>query len=468
MAKVKPAKILIIDDELPIREVLSASLKDEGHFVQTASDGEKGILALREFQPEIVFLDIWMPGSLDGIEVLTSARKIFPEVEFIMISGHGTIETAVKATKLGAWDFIEKPLSMDKISIVISNIIQYQQEKEEKQALLNKLRKSIALIGEAPSMVSLKQMIVKAASSSSWLLLKGEKGSGRELTAQNIHYMSPRASRPFLEINFSIIPEDLYETELFGFEKGAFAGASKTQKGKIELAQNGTLYLDEVSLLSLKTQEKILRLLQEKKFQRVGGSEYIENDVRIIAATEKDLEQEIKAGRFSEDLYHRINLMPFRVPSLREHPEDIPALVSYFSDQSAKEAGTLRKQISAKAMQAMVDYSWPSNVRELKNFIERVYILTPSDFIDVHDLRFAGLPSQQTVEDQSGGSELSTFREARAQFEKQYLLKKIAENNGNISKTAEVIGLERSYLHRKIKTFGIESQKETDELEKGN
>jgi two-component system nitrogen regulation response regulator NtrX len=469
MSKVKAAKILIIDDELPIREVLSASLKDEGHFVQTAPDGEKGIKALREFQPEIVFLDIWMPGSLDGIEVLTSARKMFPQVEFVMISGHGTIETAVKATKLGAWDFIEKPLSMDKISIVISNIVQYQQEKEEKQALLNKLRKSIALIGEAPSMVSLKQMIIKAANSSSWLLLKGEKGSGRELTAQNIHYMSTRASRPFLEINFSIVPEDLFEIELFGFEKGALPGASKTQKGKLEAAEGGTLYLEEISLLSLKTQEKLLRLLQEKKFQRLGGSEYIASDVRIIAASEKDLEQEIKNGKFSEDLYHRLNLMPFRVPSLREHAEDIPALVSYFSDQSAKEAGTLRKQISDKAMLTMTEYIWPGNVRELKNFIERLYILTPGDYIDVHDLRFAGL--QSSADSSSGDSSssfLSTFREARAEFEKQYLLKKIAENNGNISRTAEVIGLERSYLHRKIKTYGIDTHKDLEDLEKEN
>ncbi len=463
----RPARILIVDDESPIREVLSASLKDEGHFVQTAPDGEKGIKAMREYQPEIVFLDIWMPGSLDGIEVLTTARKQFPNVEFIMISGHGTIETAVKATKLGAWDFIEKPLSMDKISIVISNIIQFQQEKEEKQALLNKLRKSIALIGEAPSMVGLKQMIVKAATNPSWLLLKGEKGSGRELTAENIHYMSPRASRPFIELNCATIPEDLIDPELFGYEKGAFAGADKLQKGKLELANGGTLFLEDIADLSLKSQEKLLRLLQEKKFQRVGGGELVSVDVRVIAATSHDLEADIKAGVFSEDLYHRLNVMPFRVPSLREHSEDIPALVSYFSDQAAKEAGSFRKAISEKAMAMMVAHSWPGNVRELKNFIERVYILTPGEFVDVHDLRFAGLAMESSESSSSTGSaggELSTFREARAEFEKQYLLKKISENSGNISRTAEVIGLERSYLHRKIKAFGIEVHKDNEDL----
>ncbi len=373
----KNAKILIVDDELPIREVLSATLKDENHTVFTASDGESGIKAMREHQPDIVFLDIWMPGSLDGIEVLTSARKQFPQIEFVMISGHGTIETAVKATKLGAWDFIEKPLSMDKISIVISNIIHYQQEKEEKTALLNKLRRSIALLGEAPKMVALKQMIVRAAPQQSWVLLEGENGAGKELVAQNIHYMSPRASRPFIDLHCSAIPDDLIETELFGYEKGAFAGAEKTQKGKLELAQGGTVFIDDIADLSPKAQEKLLRILQEKRFQRVGGSTFVEIDIRLIAATRKDLEKEIQAGAFNENLYHRINVVTFKVPSLREHSEDIPVLVEHFSDQVAKEGGFLKKMFTAPAFELMRNHTWPGNVRELKNFIERVYILTP-------------------------------------------------------------------------------------------
>jgi two-component system nitrogen regulation response regulator NtrX len=457
---IKTAKILIVDDESPIREVLSATLKDENHTVFTASDGEAGIKAMREHSPDIVFLDIWMPGSLDGIEVLTTARRQFPQIEFVMISGHGTIETAVKATKLGAWDFIEKPLSMDKISIVISNIVHYQQEREEKTALLNKLRRSIALLGEAPKMVSLKQMIVRVAPQQSWILLEGENGAGKELVAQNIHYMSPRASRPFIELNCSSIPEDLIDAELFGFEKGAFAGADKTQKGKIELAQGGTIFLDDIADLSLKAQEKLLRILQEKRFQRVGGSNFVDIDIRLIAATKRDLEREVQEGRFSESLLHRINVVTFKVPSLREHSEDIPVLVEHFSDQVAKDGGFSKKAFSEQAMEAMKTHGWPGNVRELKNFIERVYILTPDESVDVHDLHFAGLSGGTGSSSQA---DLPTFREARSKFEKEYLLKKIGENNGNISRTAEVIGLERSYLHRKIKAFGIEVQKGNEE-----
>ncbi len=458
MTSVKPAKILVIDDELPIREVLSATLKDEGHQVATAHDADSGLEAMRSFQPDMVFLDIWMPGSLDGIEVLTTARKQFPNLEFIMISGHGTIETAVKATKLGAWDFIEKPLSMDKILINIANIQQYQQEREEKEALLNRLRRSIAIIGEAPKMVALKQMIARVAPTQSWVLLQGENGSGKALAAQNIHYMSTRAGRPLVEVVCANLPEDLIEPELFGYEKGAFAGADRMQKGKLELAAGGTLFLEDVADLSLKAQERLLRVLQERKFQRVGGHELLPVDVRLIAATQKDLQLEIAEGRFREDLYHRLNVVPFLVPSLREHPEDVPALVSHFADQVAKDGGFLRKEFSEAAISAMIEYAWPGNVRELKNFIERVYILTPGEFIDVHDLRFAGLAG-------SGGtnSDFTTFREARAAFEKDFLLEKIQENNGNISRTAEMIGLERSYLHRKIKAFGIEVQKGSEE-----
>ncbi len=456
----KLANILIVDDELPIREVLSASLKDEGHTVWTASDGESGIRSMREYHPEIVFLDIWMPGSLDGIEVLTSARKQFPHIEFVMISGHGTIETAVKATKLGAWDFIEKPLSMDKISIVISNILQFQQEKIEKTALLNKLRKSIALHGEASKMIALKQMIVRTAPQNNWVLLKGENGSGKELVAQNIHYMSPRAGRPFIELNCSSIPEELLDAELFGYEKGAFAGAEKLQKGKLELGHGGTVFLDDISDLSLKAQERLLKILNEKKFQRMGGHQWVDLDIRLIAATSQDLEKLVEKDLFNNELLNRINANVFLVPSLREHIEDLPVLVNHFSDSISKESGFQRKLFTDSALDLMKAYSWPGNVRELKNFIERVYILSSEETVEVADLRFAGL----TGSNSGVMTDLPTFREARAVFEKDYLLKKIHENNGNISKTAEAIGLERSYLHRKIKAFGIDVQKGSDEI----
>ncbi|XGC80127.1 sigma-54-dependent transcriptional regulator [Bdellovibrio bacteriovorus] len=450
-------KILIIDDEAPIRDVMSAALKDEGYQVSLAHDGESGLAAIRDVQPDVVFLDIWMPGKYDGIEVLTRARQEFPHVEFVMISGHGTIETAVKATKLGAWDFIEKPLSMDKILIVISNIISYQQQKEEKVLLLNKLRKSIALIGEAPSIVQTKQIIARVAPTNSWILIQGEAGTGKELVAQNIHYMSARASRPFVEINCGGIPEDLLDSEIFGIEKGAMPGVDRTKKGKLDLAQGGTLYIAEIADMNMATQTKLLSFLDDKKYTRVGGAEFIENDVRVIAASSKDLEKEVKEGRFREDLYYRLNVIPFRIPALREHPEDIAVLVSFFSDNVSRESGYPKKAFSEQAIEKMLAYQWPGNVRELKNFIERVYILTPGEFVDVHDVRFAGLidkEDEKAVEMQ----DLSTFREARAQFEKDYLLRKISENSGNISKTAEVIGLERSYLHRKIKAYGIDTK----------
>ena len=448
-------KILVIDDEAPIREVLNASLTDDGYPVRVAKSGEEGLAAIEEFRPNAVLLDIWMPGKLDGIDVLREARPKYPATEFIIMSGHGTIETAVKATKLGAWDFVEKPLSIDKISILLHNIANFQNERGEKNALLNRLRRNIALIGESEKMMAMKQMIARVASSGSWVLITGENGTGKELVAQNIHYLSPRAGRPFVEVNCAAIPEDLIESELFGYEKGAFTGADKPKRGKFDLANGGTLFLDEIADMSLKTQAKILRILQERRFTRVGGEDLIEVDVRVIAATNKDLQAEIKEGRFREDLYYRLNVIPFHVPPLRERGEDVAALVTHFSEQFAREGGYRRKNFSEAATQRLRTHTWPGNVRELRNFIERIYILTPGEYVDVHDLRFAGLPDAGSGKDTSL-DELSTFREARAKFEREYLLKKIAENKGNISKTAEVIGLERSYLHRKIKSYGID------------
>jgi two-component system nitrogen regulation response regulator NtrX len=327
------------------------------------------------------------------------------------------------------------------------------------------LRRNIALVGDSTEMVSMKQMIARIASTHSWVLVTGENGTGKELVAQNIHYLSPRAGKPFVEVNCAAIPEDLIESELFGYEKGAFTGADKTKKGKFDHAHGGTLFLDEIADMSLKAQAKVLRILQERRFTRVGGEQMIEVDVRVIAATNKNLDVEIKEGRFREDLFYRLNVIPFRVPALRERVQDIPALMLHFSEQFAREGGYRRKQFSDKASDLIAIYGWPGNVRELRNFIERIYILTPGEFVDVHDLRFAGLPegnrganSSENSSENSGDEfdEISNFREARARFEKEYLLRKIAENKGNISKTAEIIGLERSYLHRKIKSYGID------------
>jgi two-component system nitrogen regulation response regulator NtrX len=445
------AIILIIDDEKPICDVLSASLGDDGYRVQTSRDGESGLVAIRDFQPDVVLLDIWMPGKYDGLQVLSEAKALYPDMQFLIMSGHGTIETAVKAVKNGAWDFVEKPLSMDKISILIQNILSFRREQSEKKALLNRLRKNLALVGEGPLMVNLKQMIARVAPSDAWVLITGENGTGKELVAQNIHYLSHRAGHPFVEVNCAAIPKDLIESELFGYEKGAFTGADKSKKGKFDFANGGTLFLDEVGDMSIDAQAKILRILQERSFHRVGGNDPVEVNVRVIAATNKNLEEEIKAGRFREDLYYRLNVIPFRVPPLRQRKEDIPMLVDYFGDQFMRDGNYRRKTFSDAAIELMKNHAWPGNVRELRNFIERVYILTPGDFVDVHDLKFAGLNEQ--AESSEG---VMTFREARARFEKEFLIQKINENNGNISKTAEVIGLERSYLHRKIKAYGIE------------
>lgn len=446
-------RILIVDDEKPIRDMLSATLQDEGYSVRTAEDGHAGLAAFAEFRPDIVFLDIWMPGNLDGIAVLEKAKSMYPGVQVVMMSGHGTIETAVKSTKLGAWDFVEKPLSIDKIVIMISNVLSFQNERKEKMALLNKLRKNIAMIGESKPIMELKELISKVAPTASWVLIRGENGTGKELVAQNIHYLSPRASQPFVEVNCAAIPGELIESELFGYEKGAFTGADKPKRGKFDLADKGTLFLDEVGDMSLPAQAKLLRVLQEKTFQRVGGTKNVSVDVRVIAATNKDIDAEIRAGRFREDLFHRLNVIPIWVPPLRERKNDIPALVNHFGEQFARESGHDKKQFAPEATEMMLQHSWTGNVRELRNFVERIYILTSQDRVEVENLQDAGLILRSNSE--GINTELS-FRQARAEFEKEYLLKKLADNDGNVTKTAEAIGLERSYLHRKMKLYGIE------------
>jgi two-component system nitrogen regulation response regulator NtrX len=447
-------KVLIIDDEAPIREVLKASLEDEEYQVVTASDGVSGLRAIKEFEPDIVLLDIWMPGEFDGIEVLKRANAPQIRSQFIVMSGHGNIETAVKATKLGAWDFVEKPLSMEKIIILMKNILNYQAEREQKNALLTKLRKSFALIGESQEMMQIRQLISRVAPSQSWVLITGENGTGKELVAQNIHYLSERASGPFVEINCAAIPEDLIESELFGHEEGAFTGANQKKIGKFEFASGGTLFLDEIGDMSLKTQAKVLRVLQEKKFERVGGNDPIKADVRLLAATNKDLKIEIAEGRFREDLFYRLNVIPFKMPALRDRIDDIPSLFDYFSHQMARESGFKPKVISDSAMAKLKSHDWPGNVRELKNFIERLYILTPNETIELHDLKFAGL-TEGNVDDDA--LVMANFRDARSKFEREYIISKLKENDSNVSRTAEAIGLERSYLHRKIKSYGIET-----------
>ena len=451
--------ILIIDDEGPIRQVLSESLKDEGYVVTTAPDGEAGLVALKNEKPDICFLDIWMP-KMDGIEVLKKAAPLYPDTNFIMISGHGTIETAVQATKLGAWDFVEKPLSLDKISLVIENVLKFKNEKLEKLALLNKLRNSIALVGESKALQSVREQIALFSKENFPVLISGETGTGRELVCQNIHYMSARASRSMTEINCSTLPQELIEIEMFGIEKGSLPGIDKTRKGKLELVDEGTLIIEQIEEMPAVLQTKLAQFIQTKSFQRVGGGESLTAFPRILLTTAYDQHQFESSERIHPELKKIVEKNIVFVPPLRERKEDILPLIFHFSDIIAKQMAMFRKTISEQGLKVLEKHSWPGNIRELKNYIERVYILTPSDYVDVHDLRFAGLVDKKESKNSSPLDDLagmSTFREARAEFEKEYLIKKIQENGGNISKTAEAIGLERSYLHRKIKSYGIEA-----------
>jgi len=453
------AKILVIDDEAAIRSSLKGVLEDEGFLVALAEDGSKGLDAIAMHRPDVVLLDIWMPGR-DGLEILEDAKKRSPQTQFVVMSGHGTIETAVKATKLGAFDFLEKPLSTEKLLIMINNILHLSKLRSENSQLLSKVKRDITMVGESEAFRQLKQMISRVAPTNSWVLITGENGTGKELVAQNIHYQSNRAGKMFVELNCAAIPEDLIESELFGHEKGAFTGASAQKKGKFDIANGGTLFLDEIGDMSLKTQAKILRILQEQKFERVGGHDTISVDVRVVAATNKNLEEEIKAGRFREDLYYRLNVIPFRVPSLRERRSDIPLLIKHFTELFAKEMGGRPKHFTPEALKYLTARDWPGNIRELRNFVERVFILTPGDIIEVGDLQMAGIGPADNAVLNSGffSDQISSdsLREARAEFEKAFILRKLKENDNNISKTAEVIGVERSHLHRKIKSYGIE------------
>ena len=449
--------ILIIDDEESIRSSLSGVLQDEGYQVLTAEDGLKGLALAREEAPDLIILDIWMPGP-DGMETLKKIKAEMPRLPVLMMSGHGTIETAVQATKLGAYDFIEKPLSLDKLLLCVSNALSLQRLEEENRRLKEKFSGWCEMIGESPSMKALKAQVSTVAPSNAWVLITGENGTGKELVANLIHLKSQRAKAPFIDVNCAAIPEELIESELFGHEKGAFTGAVSSKRGKFDLANGGTLFLDEIGDMSLKTQAKILRILQEQRFERVGGNKSIKVDVRVVAATNKNLMEEIKAGNFREDLYYRLNVIPFEVPPLRERREDIPLLIEKFATLYARNAGGTVKTFDEKTKEAMKYYSWPGNVRELKNMVERLVIMTPSELIKSSDLP----PYISGREEKSTDYEsYDTLKEARQAFERAFIVEKLSENKGNITKTAEAIGLERSNLHKKLKSYAIEV--DTDE-----
>jgi len=446
--------ILVVDDEKNIRKTLRSALMEEGYRVTEAENGKTALSLIKEKRPDVILLDIWMEG-LDGIETLKMIKKDDPYASVVMMSGHGNIETAVKATKLGAFDFIEKPLSLEKILLVIKNLLSVHLLQEENKLLRAQVQKRFQIVMGSSQMESLCKQIRVAAPTNSWMLITGENGTGKELVARSIHEQSQRARRPFIEVNCAAIPEELIESELFGHEKGAFTGATASKRGKFELAHEGTLFLDEIADMSLKTQAKILRVLQEQKFERVGGNQMFQVDVRVIGATNKSLLEEIKEGRFRNDLYYRLNVIPLHVPALRERPEDIPVLIEYFLRQMAQESGKKIKMITKEAVRVLKAYEWPGNVRELKNIVERLFIMTIMNEITVHDIP----ESIREWEDRNKINQMkvgSHYRRAKIKFEKAYLEKKLKEFEGNISKTARAIGMERSNLHRKMRAYRIE------------
>ncbi|MBM4270633.1 MAG: sigma-54-dependent Fis family transcriptional regulator [Deltaproteobacteria bacterium] len=446
--------ILIVDDEKSICQSLGSILMDEGYDILTAESGEEAIRMVEEEYPNLMLLDIWLPG-IDGIEVLKVIKAKHPQVRVIIMSGHGTIETAVKATKLGAFDFIEKPLSMEKVILIVNHVFEVIRLEEENRLLRQKIVQDYELTGVSGPIMELKEMIGIVAPTNAWILIMGENGTGKELVARSIHRQSKRAHKPFVEVNCAAIPEDLIESELFGHEKGAFTGATEKKRGKFDLAHEGTIFLDEVADMSLKAQAKILRILQEKKIERVGGSTLIPTDVRVLAASNKNLEEEMEAGRFRQDLFYRLNVIPLRVPPLRERKEDIPVLLNWFLKEFAVKEGVGEKSIAYDAMAKLMAHDWPGNVRELKNIIERLVITVPQDEISANDVPLLGA-ERQTLDASVPLSLADSLREAKMEFEKKYIVKKLLEFDGNISKTAEAIGLERSNLHRKIKRYRID------------
>ena len=453
------ANILVVDDEPQILQAIAGLLQDEDFVVLTAPDGEAALKKVREELPDLVLLDIALPGR-DGLEILKDLKDQHPTLPVIMISAYGSVENAVKATRLGAYDFIEKPPHADKIILSVRNALEMARLSEENRRLRQQAAPAREIIGQSEAIQQVREKLRLVAPTNASVLITGENGTGKELVARALHYLSPRSHRLFVEVNCAAIPEDLIESELFGHEKGAFTGATGRRQGKFDLAHEGTLFLDEIGDMSLKTQAKILRILEEQRFERVGGSRPIQVDVRIVAATNKTLEVEIAKGTFREDLYHRINVIPLHVPPLRERREDIPLLSQHFLREVARENQAPLKTLTPRALEVLAAQPWPGNVRELKNFIWRVFLLTPHQVIDAEDLPLERSDSLNLAGNLSALFTLPDFREARARFEREFLQRKLKEHNGSVSATAEAIGLERSHLYRKLRAYNLETDKE--------
>lgn len=454
-------KILVVDDEESILESLRGILQDEEYLVSVAASGEQALEEIFKDPPDLVLLDIWLPG-VDGLTVLGEIKKVYAHLPVIIISGHGNIDTAVRATKMGAFDYVEKPLSLDRIVVSVQNALEFFRLQEENRLWQQKAKHRSQLTGRSLVVELLREEIQRAAPTNATVLITGENGTGKELVARMLHQLSRRSQRPMVEVNCAAIPEELIESELFGHEKGAFTGAVERRKGKFDAAHGGTLFLDEIGDMSLRTQAKILRIIQEQNFERVGGSRPIQVDVRIVAATNKDLQKEIDAGRFRQDLYYRLNVIPIHVPPLRERLQDIPLLVEDFLSQVANESTMGRKEIDPGIHVHLQSYPWPGNVRELRNFVERLVIMTPGQRIRPEDLpRDFRRQEQHHSSNMEDPYTLSSFKEARASFEREYLIRKLEESSWNISLTAQLIGIERSHLHRKMKALGIREVQES-------
>lgn len=454
-------QILIIDDESSIRESLSGILEDEGFIPVCAASAEEGITILEENNIDLVLLDIWLGDNMDGLTALEKIKAIH-SLPVIMISGHGTIETAVNATRKGAFDFVEKPLSYDKIILAISNGLRFSQLEQDNRILRDKTDKTVQLTGESEVIRQLREQIERVAPTDAWVLIRGDHGTGKELVAQSIHRHSLTADRPMIELNCAAIPEELIESELFGHEKGSFTGAHTSKRGKFDQADGGILFLDEIGDMSLKTQAKILRILQEQKFERVGGHKTISVNVRVLAATNKNLEEEIEQGNFRADLFWRLNVVPITTPSLYERLSDIPLLVEDLMKGLASR-GLGKKSFSESALEVMMQHSWPGNVRELRNFVERMAIMCTADIISDKDIALFLTPTMAPPASASRPQALRSysipnFKQAKKEFEKEYLQHKLNENKGNISQTAEQVGMERSHLHKKLKSLEITNQ----------
>jgi two-component system nitrogen regulation response regulator NtrX len=446
--------ILIVDDEAGVRSALAAVLGDEGYEVEAVESGEACLERVVRRAFDVVVLDIWLPG-IDGLGTLERLRERRVDAEVVMISGHGNIESAVRAIKMGAFDFVEKPLSLEKTVLVVRNAVRQRRLEQENRRLRASIDKRLTMIGESYVMAQLREQVAMAAPTNGRVLIYGENGTGKELVARTIHGLSRRRGGPFIEVNCAAIPEELIESELFGHVKGAFTGAVADRRGRFEAADGGTLFLDEIADMSLKTQAKVLRALQEQVVEPVGRSTGVKVDVRVIAATNKDLTGEIRTGRFREDLYFRLNVIPIFVPPLRDREADIPRLADHFIREFAREYGRRAKTFDASALGVLTAYAWPGNVRELRNTIERLMIMVPGDIVTAGDMTFldggAGAAEQEAVED----GPVTPLHEARDRFERDYILRALARQHGNISRTADVLGVERSNLYRKMRGFGI-------------